>query len=247
MLTSFFFAVIPPPTRDPSIKATFESSKAIEEGERSIKFLLKNEFLHQFGLLHSSRSIVAREVPLTQSLQIETPVAPASLEDSSPKGPVVEISLVKCSGSLNGAGSTGKSVLPPVAEEEEILHREGKEPTEAIVEEPTIEEGVTDLGQMAGHEGDDASIFEGLSDLMVTPSELFKDTMTSKLTLPVAGATLSIPSTPATQELTSAIKASTTPTSQSGLWRVVYTTHTLRIFWLHALYIISILVKLLPS
>ena len=107
------------------------------------------------------------------------------------------------------------------------MRREGKEVTEATFEEPIIEKDVAGLEHTAGHEGDDASIFEGLSDLMVTTSELFKDVTTiSKPTPPVTGATLNIPLTPVTQELTSAIQASITPVSQSGLWRVVYTTHT---------------------
>ena len=54
------------------------------------------------------------------------PVAPASIEESSPKGPTVETSLVKCSGSLSGVGSTGKSVLRPVTEEEVRLPGEAE-------------------------------------------------------------------------------------------------------------------------
>ena len=241
------YAVIPPPSRDHGIKSTLETLRAVDESERSIKFLLKNEFLHEFGLLHSSRSIIATEFPPTPHLQTDPQAAPASAEETLPKGATVETPLIKCSGSLDGAGSASKPALPPVIEEEGIVHREGKEATEAILKEPITEEYIVDLGQAAGHEGDDASIYEGLSDIMITSSELFRDVVTvSKPTSPIAGASLNIPPTPATQEMTSAVQASITPVSQSGSWRVVYTTHTLRIFWLYALFGILTLVQLLP-
>ena len=55
MLISFFtFIALPLLSKDSSHKPTFERLSAVAVEERSVKFLLKDEFLHQFGLLHSS-------------------------------------------------------------------------------------------------------------------------------------------------------------------------------------------------
>jgi len=55
MLNPSFLAVIPPLSKSSAtLKSTFERLKAVDEKERSIKFLLKNEFIHRLDLLHSS-------------------------------------------------------------------------------------------------------------------------------------------------------------------------------------------------
>ena len=71
--------------------------------ERSIKFLLRDEFLHQHGLLHTSRSMHAHEVPT------EVPDSPIKTPESS---------LVKCSTSVDVAGPSVE--LAPGIEEGEL-------------------------------------------------------------------------------------------------------------------------------
>ena len=88
MLTSFFtFAALPPPSKDSAHKSTFERLSAVAINEGSIKFLQKSEFLHQFGLLHSSPSIQSRDAP---SSQAEASNAPVSAEEPAPKELIVE-------------------------------------------------------------------------------------------------------------------------------------------------------------
>lgn len=163
--------------------------------ERSAKFLLKDELLHQFELLHSSRSIQPHEVPDSPA---KTSDAPAPAEELTPKEPTTETSLVKCSTSIGIAGSSGKSVLAPVIEEEETPRHSEKTADVEVEKESS-----------AGHNGDDT--FDGLSDLMITSQELFKDDI-SKAISPVIEATSSLQqiTTPSTQ-------AVTIPTPQSGL------------------------------
>ena len=121
MLTSSFFAVIPPPSQSsPDLKSTFERLKAVDEGERSIKFLLKNEFLHKFELLDSSRSIVSRSIPSTPSPQVEMPHAPASTEEPTPSESHVETALKKCTGPSEDVGPSDKVPLSPIVEEEDV-------------------------------------------------------------------------------------------------------------------------------
>lgn len=132
----FTFAAIPPPSRDSSHKPTFDRLSAIATEERSITFLLKNEFLHQFELLHPSRSIQPRDAPSSQE---EVSDAPASIKESAPKESMAEASLVKCSSSVDGAGLSGKSELLPVIEEEELPQRSGKATGEAGTEKVSLE------------------------------------------------------------------------------------------------------------
>ena len=117
MLTSlFFFSALPPPSRDPGHKPTFERLMAVPVEERSIQFLLKDEFLNQFGLLHPSRSIQFHDAVDSQAGSSDAPV---STEEITPKEPAVEASLVKCSTSTDVAGSSSKLTLSPFIEEEE--------------------------------------------------------------------------------------------------------------------------------
>jgi len=120
MLISSFFAVLPPPSKSSNFKSTFERLKAIDEGERSIKFLLKNEFLHGFGLLHSSRSIVSRSIPSTPSPQVEVSHAPASIEEPTPSKSHMETVLKKCTSPSEDVGPSDKVPLSPIIEEEYV-------------------------------------------------------------------------------------------------------------------------------
>ena len=75
-----------------------------------------------YGLLDPSRSITLREVLPSPGLHIEPPVAPVApvvTDESMPKDPVAETSLIKCSESKAGLGSTGELQLSVVVEEEE--------------------------------------------------------------------------------------------------------------------------------
>ena len=157
--------------------------------ERSIKFLLRDEFLHQYGLLHASRSTHPHEVPDSPPKALDAPV---STDEPIPKEPASEASLVKCSTTVDVAGSSGKFALAPVIEEEEP-------------------QGSPQHSQKSGEEvgktspvrqsGDDT--FEGLSDLFVTSQELFKDDpVTTKVSSSVVEATSSLQQVPSTQELT---------------------------------------------
>ena len=87
--------------------------------ERSVQFLLKDEFLHQFGLLHPSRSTQPHEVPDSPATESD---APAPAKELSPKEPTIETSLVKCSTSTDIAGTSSKLALAPIIEEDENLH-----------------------------------------------------------------------------------------------------------------------------
>ena len=132
MQTSSFFAVIPSPSQSSSdLKSTFERLKAVDEGERSIKFLLKNEFLHRFELLNSSRSIVSRSIPSTTSPQVEMPHAPASTEEPTPSKSHVETALKKCTGPSEDVGPSDKVPLSPIVEEETAPQRPGKDHAES--------------------------------------------------------------------------------------------------------------------
>ena len=161
---------------------------AIPIEERDIKFLLNDEFLHQFGLLHPSRSTQPCEVP----------DSPAEAEKLMPKDPSNETLLVKCPTLTDVAGPSSNLTLAPVIEEEEPPRSSGR----------SAEEGV-EKASPKKHDGDD--VFEGLSDLIVTSQELFKDDV-SKTISPIIEATSSLQQmpTPPTQVITSS-------TPQSGL------------------------------
>ena len=163
--------------------------------ERSIKFLLKDEFLHQFGLLHSSRSTQPHEVPDSPAKALDAPV---STDEPVPKELTTEASLVKCSIPTDIAGPSCKLALTPVIEEEEDLQQTGK----------TTDEGV-EVKSPVEHSGDDT--FEGLSDFIVTSQELFKDDLSAaKIVSPVVEATSALQQTPPAQESTLAVKSFTT-------------------------------------
>ena len=168
---------------------------AVPVEERSVQFLLKDEFFHQFGLLHPSRSIQPHEVPDSPAEESD---APASAKEPSPKELTVETSLVKCSTLTDIAGSSSKLALAPVIEEEENLH---------ILEKTAEVEVENDNSPM--HHGDDT--FDSLSDIMITSQELFKDDA-SKAISSVIEATSSLQ-----QTTTPSIQAVTIPTQKSGL------------------------------
>lgn len=234
MLTSSFFAVIPPPSQSSSdLKSTFERLKVVGEGERSIKFLLKNEFLHRFGLLDSSRSIVSRSIPSTPSPQVEVPHAPVSTEEPTPSESHVETALKKCTSPSEDVGPSDKVPLSPIVEEETVPQRPGKdhaeseerteEETTVVEEEQNVQEANVELRQ-AGHESDDSHIFSNLSDIMIAPSELFKE-HTSQLSLPGIEMSPILPPSPHAKELTLVTKAVTTPKSKSGLLHNAHSMH----------------------
>ena len=170
--------------------------------ERSTKFLLRDELLHQYGLLHASRSTHPHEVPDSPPKALDAPV---STDEPIPKEPASEASLVMCSTAVDVAGSSGKFALAPVIEEEEPLRcSEDAAGLEAEKETPA------ELG------GDDT--FEGLSDLMITSQELFKDDLiTTKVISSAIEATSILQQAPSTQELTPAAKVDVNPKPKSGL------------------------------
>ena len=171
--------------------------------ERSIKFLLKDEFLHQYGLLHGSRSTHAHEVPTeVPDSPTKTPDAPVTVEQLASKESNIEASLVKCSTSTDIMGSSSKTVLAPIEEEEEPSRPLG---------------GLADVGiektSPTKHDGDD--VYEGLSDIIVTSQELFRDDV-SKTISPVIEATSLLRQTP-TQTSTPHTQAIITSAPKSGL------------------------------
>ena len=191
MLTSLlFFSVLalPPPSRDPCYKQIFKRLNVVEAEERSIKFLLNDELLHQLGLLHPSRSTQLCEVP----------DSPAKAEKLMPKDPSTKTLLVKCPILTDVAGPSSNLTLAPVIEEEEPPQSSGR----------SADEGV-EKASPKKHDGDD--VFEGLSDLIVTSQELFKDDV-SKTISPVIEAT-----SPLHQMPTPPTQVITTSTPQSGL------------------------------
>ena len=208
------FAVIPPITRDSSILPTFSALKAVHESEKSIKFLLKNEFLHEFGLLDSSRSIVARSTIPSSSSQSDPQPAPPS-EPTLQVESTSEAALVKCSGPVN------TPALPPFAEGEEETHREGKEIAAVNLEdsnsERTINDAVPDDGQDADQDNE-TYIYDDLEDLAFTRKELMGDLLlSSKLTSPAVQTLQNTPPIPpVTREVIPAVQTELTPVTQSG-------------------------------
>ena len=182
-LTPFFlFAALPPPLRDTGHKLILDTLSAVDVEERSAKFLLKDEFLHQFGLLHPSRSTQIHEISSSDAetlvalgSQAEASNAPTSVEEIASKAPIVEAALIKCSASIDVVGSVSKSALAPIIEEEE---------------NPRVSEKSIDMEaekeKSAELQGDDT--FDGLSDIMITSQELFGDN-NPKVTSPVVEAT----------------------------------------------------------
>jgi hypothetical protein len=157
--------------------------------ERSIKFLLRDEFLHQHGLLHASRSMHAHEVPT------EVPDSPIKTPESS---------LVKCSTSVDVAGPSDK--LAPVIEEEEPLgsSHHSQDSGEKAKKSSPVKQSRDDT-------------FEGLSDLFATSQEIFKDDPTTAgISSSVVEATSILQQSSSTQELTLTITPTTTPQIKSG-------------------------------
>ena len=208
------FAVIPPISRDNSILPTFSALKAVHESEKSIKFLLKNEFLHEFGLLDSSRSIITRSIIPSPTLQSESQPAPAS-EQTLQIESTSEAALVKCSGQVS------TPALPPVAEGEEETHREGKEIAAVNLEDSNSEKAIDDAVPDDGHnddQDDDTFIYDDLEDLTFTRRELMGDLLLSpKLTSPAVQTLQNTPPIPpVTQEIIPAVQTELTPVTQSG-------------------------------
>ena len=198
MLIPFLiFTALPPPSRDSSHKPVFERLSIVAAEERSAKFLLTDELLHRFELLHSSRSTQLHEVPTeVPDSPMKTPDAPVSIKEHMRGGTSIETSLVKCSIPKDVAGPSDKSVLAPVIEEEEPPRSSEKSTNEGVKK-----------ASPKKHDGDD--VFEGLSDLIVTSQELFKDDV-SKTISSVIEATSSLQqmSTPPTQVITTSIPQS---------------------------------------
>ena len=168
---------------------------AVPVEERSVQFLLRDEFLHEFGLLHPSRSTQPHEVHDSPAEESDAPVPARELLQQNL---TAETSLVKCSTSTAIAGPSSKLALAPVVEEEENLH---------TLEKTAEVEVEKDNSPM--HRGDDT--FDSLSDIMITSQELFKDDV-SKVISPVIEATSSLQ-----QTTTPSVQAVTIPTHKSGL------------------------------
>ena len=171
--------------------------------ERNIKFLLRDDFLHQDGLLHSSRYTQPHEAPTeVPDSPTEASDAPVTIEQPSSKESNIEASLVKCSTPTDIMGSSSKTALAPIEEEEEPSQPLG---------------GLADVGiektSPTKHDGDD--VYDGLSDIIVTSQELFRDDV-SKTISPVIEATSLLRQTP-TQTSTPHTQAFITSAPKSGL------------------------------
>ena len=197
------FSALPLPSRDPIHRQTFDRLSAVAAEERSIKFLLSDEFLHQYGLLHPSRYTQLCEAPTeVPDSPTEASDAPVTIEQPSSKESNIEASLVKCSTPTDIMGSSSKTALAPIEEEEEPSQPLG---------------GLADVGtektSLTEHDGDD--VYDGLSDIIVTSQELFRDDV-SKTISPIIEATSLLRLTP-TQTPTPHTQAIITSTPMSGL------------------------------
>ena len=206
MLISFFSTALPSSSKGPSFAPTFDSLKAVSKEERSLKFLVTNEFLHQFKLLHPLRSIAHRDLPSTPSTQVTDD--PALNEEAVTPDLNVEPSLKKCSGPVDGAGSS-KPV--PTIEAEGFTQRTGKAPMGSIEEVQATGEDETDVNK------DDASMFDDLSNI-ISSQELIKDaTPILKPSASVVEVSIAPIPTPPTQALSSIAQTVTIPRLKSGL------------------------------
>jgi len=235
VLILFLLAVVPPPCKDDKYKPILERLKAVREEERSIKFLLKNEHLHKYGLLDPSRSLPSRSIPHVPSPQTDTLTTPPSADEPGPSESDTEAALKKCSTPAEGAGLTGKAPLPSITEEGEISEHTGEEQIvakkEQVIEgeERDVQDVNVDVSLPVEHESDYSNIFSGLGDITHILPETFKDT-TSQLSSAAAGTALSLPNTPQAKKPASTEKA-TSPSKlkpKSGSLRVVCTLHTFR-------------------
>jgi len=236
MLTPFFFAVIPPPSKSSAtLKSTFERLKAVDERERSVKFLLKNEFLHRFDLLHSSRSVISRPVSATPEPQMDMPHVSASVEEPTSSEFHGETALSKCTSPSDDVEPPSRIPLSPIIEED-VPQRPGKQHIES--EKPTEEEETAMEGeqnvqetdvelQQTGQDSDDANIFSNLSDIIINPSEFFKE-HTSQLSLPVVEKSPALPSLPPATEVSTVPKAITPAKSKSGSLHNAHSLHFTR-------------------
>lgn len=130
--------------------------------------MLTNKLLHRFGLLDSSRSVVARSTLPAPGPETEIPQVPASTTEPTSSKPLEETVLKKCSGPAEDMGPSERIPLSPIGEEENILQRPGKEPagleerteeeTVAVEEETNVQEADAEV-QHTGHESDDSHIF----------------------------------------------------------------------------------------
>ena len=163
---------------------------------------MKDEFLHQYGLLHASRFTHPHEVPDSPTQALDAPV---STDAPIPKEPASEASLVKCSTSVDVAGSSGK--LAPVTEEKELQ------------ESPphSKKSGDEEAGKTSPVKQSSDDTFEGLSDLFATSQEIFKDDpITTGVSSSVVEVTSILQQTPSTQDLTLTITPTTTPQLKTG-------------------------------
>lgn len=161
------------------------------------------------------------------------PHAPTSIEEPTPSESHVETSLKKCTSPSEDVGQSDKVPLSPIVKEETVPQRPGKdhaepekkpeEETTAVEEEQNVQEANVELHQ-AGHESDDSHIFSNLNDIMIAPSELFKD-LTSQLSLPGIEMSPILPPSPHAKELTSVMQATTTPKSKSGSLHNAHSLH----------------------
>ena len=192
MLIPFLiFTALPPPSRDSSHKSVFERLSTVAAEERSAKFLLTEELLHQFELLHPSRSTQIHEVPTeVPDSPVKTPDLPISTKEHMRGEISAETLLVKCSTPRDDTGPSEKPALAPIIEEEE----------EPLSQTRKSADKGADGGNQVGHDGDD--VFGDLSDIIITSQELFKED-------PAHGKAI-----PPTIEATSALQQSLTPLSQ---------------------------------
>ena len=196
MLIPFLiFTALPPPSRDSSHKPVFERLSIVAAKERSAKFLLTDELLHRFELLHSSRSTQPHEVPTeVPDSTMKTTDAPVSIKEHMRGGTSIETSLVKCSTPRDDAEPSERPALAPITEEEEPL--------------PHTDKNV-DLG---------VDIFGSLSDIIVTSQELFRDDPAiTKVTSPAIEATSTLKHTSTAPEVQFSTITTTTPQSMTGL------------------------------
>jgi len=236
MLNPYFLAVIPPLSKSSAtLKSTFERLKAVDERERSIKFLLKNEFLHRFDLLHSSRSVISRSIPATPEPQVDMPHASASVEEPTSSESHGETVLKKCTSPSDDVEPPNRVPLSLIIEED-IPQRPGKEHIESekqTEEEETAMEGEQNVQeadvelQQTGHDSDDANIFSNLSDIIINPSEFFKD-HTSQPSLPGVETSPAPPSLPPATVVSPASKAITPAKSKSGSLHNAHSLHFTR-------------------
>ena len=176
--------------------------------ERSIKFLLNDEFLHQYGLLHPSRFTRPREAPTeVPDSPVKTPDLPISTKEHMRGEISAETLLVKCSTPRDDTGPSEKPALAPIIEEEE----------EPLSQTRKSADKGADGGNQVGHDGDD--VFGDLSDIIVTSQELFKDDPACGKTVPPmieATSSLQQTPTPLSQELSPTVEPITSPQLRSG-------------------------------